>query len=197
MDYEYTDKVIAYIDKQLIERYSRLKSLVSFDELNVLQEVNALYQEIDTLIRKTFLKLADKIYSDNIRAKDHRSLDEQWVDALLSAYDPVSKYVFTHEEDRKCARLIEAVIASSTKAQEIDAALRSMSFMCRIYAVRVTDEAALQAFKDDEEDLVRWIAEKDEKTCTVCHKRDGKIYEIDLLPAKPHPNCRCSYERVK
>jgi len=197
MDYEYTDKVIAYIDKQLIERYSRLKSLVSFDELNVLQEVNALYQEIDTLIRKTFLKLADKVYSDNIRAKDHRSLDEQWVDALLSAYDPVSKYVFTHEEDRKCARLIEAVIASSTKAQEIDAALRSMSFMCRIYAVRVTDEAALQAFKDDEEDLVRWIAEKDEKTCTVCHKRDGKIYEIDLLPAKPHPNCRCSYERVK
>lgn len=197
MDYEYTDKVIAYIDKQLIERYSRLKSLVSFDELNVLQEVNALYQEIDTLIRKTFLKLADKVYSDNIRAKDHRSLDEQWVDALLSAYDPVSKYVFTHEEDRKCARLIEAVIASSTKAQEIDAALRSMSFMCRIYAVRVTDEAALQAFKDDEEDLVRWIAEKDEKTCTVCHKRDGKIYKIDLLPAKPHPNCRCSYERVK
>jgi len=197
MDYEYTDKVIAYIDKQLIERYSRLKSLVSFDELNVLQEVNALYQEIDTLIRKTFLKLADKVYSDNIRAKDHRSLDEQWVDALLSAYDPVSKYVFTHEEDRKCARLIEAVIASSTKAQEIDAALRSMSFMCRLYAVRVTDEAALQAFKDDEEDLVRWIAEKDEKTCTVCHKRDGKIYEIDLLPAKPHPNCRCSYERVK
>lgn len=82
MDYEYTDKVIAYIDKQLIERYSRLKSLVSFDELNVLQEVNALYQEIDTLIRKTFLKLADKVYSDNIRAKDHRSLDEQWVDAL-------------------------------------------------------------------------------------------------------------------
>lgn len=197
MDYEYTDKVIAYIDKQLIERYSRLKSLVSFDELNVLQEVNALYQEIDTLIRKIFLKLADKVYSDNIRAKDHQSLDEQWVDALLSAYDPVSKYVFTHEEDRKCARLIEAVIASSTKAQEIDAALRSMSFMCRIYAVRVTDEAVLQAFKDDEEDLVRWIAEKDEKTCTVCHKRDGKIYEIDLLPAKPHPNCRCSYERVK
>ena len=27
MTYEYTDKMIAYIDKQLIERYSRLKSL--------------------------------------------------------------------------------------------------------------------------------------------------------------------------
>jgi len=37
MTYKYTDKAIAYIEKQLIERYSRLKSLVSFDELNVLE----------------------------------------------------------------------------------------------------------------------------------------------------------------
>lgn len=195
MDYEYTDKVIAYIDKQLIERYSRLKSLVSFDELNVLQEVNALYREIDIIVRKAFLDLANKVYRENVR-RAIRSLDEQWLDNLLNAYDPVSKYVFTHEEDRKCARLIEAVIASSTKAQEINAALRSMSFMCRIYAVRITDEAVLQAFKDEGEDLVKWVAEKDEKTCSVCYKRDGKIYEIDLLPPKPHPNCRCYFVRV-
>ena len=35
MTYKYTDKIITYIDKQLVERYSRLKSLVSFDELKV------------------------------------------------------------------------------------------------------------------------------------------------------------------
>lgn len=196
MDYEYTDKVIAHIDKQLIERYSRLKSLVSFDELNVLQEVNALYQEIDIFVRKAFLKLANRAYADNVRKTPLRSLDEQWVDALLSAYDPVSKYVFSHEEDRKCARLIESLIASTTKAQEVNAALRSMSFMCRIYAVRVTDEAVLQAFKDDEENLVKWIAEKDEKTCSVCHSRDGKVYELESLPPKPHLNCRCRYRRL-
>ena len=196
MDYEYTDKVIAHIDKQLIEWYSRLKSLVSFDELNVLQEVNALYQEIDLFVRKAFLKLANRVYSDNVRKTSLRSLDEQWVDALLSAYDPVSKYVFSHEEDRKCARFIESLIASTTKAQEVDAALRSMSFMCRIYAVRVTDEAVLQAFKDDEEDLVKWIAEKGEKTCSVCHSRDGKVYELESLPPKPHLNCRCRYRRL-
>ena len=195
MDYEYTDKVIAYIDKQLIERYSRLKSLVSFDELNVLQEVNALYREIDIIVRKAFLDLANKVYRENVR-RAIRSLDEQWLDNLLNAYDPVSKYVFTHEEDRKCARLIEAVIASSTKAQEIDAALRSMSFMCRIYAVRITDEAVMQAYIDDEEEWVKWVAEKDEKTCSVCHGRDGKIYEINSVPCDPHPNCRCRRERV-
>lgn len=194
MNYEYTDKVIAYIDKRLIEMYSHLKSLVSFDALNVLKEVNFLYREIGILVRKMFIKLAEKSYADN--AGNIRIIDERWLDKLLNAYDPVSKYVFTHEEDRKRARLIEALISSDTKAKEIDAALRLMSFMCRIYAVRVTDEAALQAFRDGGANRVKWIAEKDEKTCSVCHLRGGKIYEIGKLPPKPHLNCRCRYEEV-
>ena len=196
MTFEYTDKAIAYIDKQLIERYSRLKSLVSFDELNVLQEVNTLYREIGIIVRKAFLRLANKVYADTLRKKAYRSLEEQWVDKLLNSYDPVSKYVFSHEEDRKCARLIEAIIASDTKAKEIDAALRSMSFMCRIYADRVTDEAVMQAYKDEEEEWVKWIAEKDEKTCSECLKLDGKVFEINCVPSDPHPNCRCRRERV-
>lgn len=196
MDFEYTDKVIAYIDKQLIERYSRLKSLVSFDELNVLQEVNTLYKEVEVLVRKAFLTLANKVYADTLRKRAYRSLEEEWVDNLLSSYDPVSKYIFNHEVDRKCARLIEAIIASDTKAKEIDAALRSMSFMCRIYADRVTDEAVMQAYIDDGDEWVKWVAEKDEKTCKVCHGRDGNIYKIKSVPKDPHPGCRCKRERV-
>lgn len=196
MDYEHTDKIIVYIDKQLIERYSRLKSIVLLDELNVIQEVNTLYDEIGTIVRNAFLKLANQVYTDNLREKAHRSLEEEWVDNLLNSYDPVSKYVFSHEEDRKRARLIEAIIASDTKTKEIDAALRSMSFMCRIYADRVTDEAVMQAYIDEEEDWVKWVSEKDEKTCSVCHGRDGKIYEINSVPKDPHPNCRCKRERV-
>ncbi len=196
MTYEYTDKIIAYIDKQLIERYSRLKSLVYFDELNVLNEVNTLYQEIGVIIRRAFLKLANQVYADNLHKQAYRSLDEQWVNNLLNSYDAVSKYVFSHEEDRKCARLIEAIIASDTKAKEIDTAMRSMSFMCRIYADRMTDEAVMQAYNDDGEDYIRWVTEKDEKTCSECQMRDGKIYEIDNVPSDPHPNCRCRRERV-
>ena len=196
MTYEYTDKIITYIDKQLIDRYSRLKSLVSFDELNVLNEVNNLYRELYGIIKKSFLLLANQVYADNLREKSYRSLDEEWVDALLNGYDPVSKYVFVHEMDRKCARLIEAVISSDTKAQEIDAALRAMSFMCRIYADRITDEAVMQAYRDDDEKYVRWVSEKDEKTCSVCRRRDGRIYEIHSVPSDPHPHCRCKRERV-
>lgn len=196
MTYQYTDKIIDYLDKQLIERYSRLRSLVSFDELNVLNEVNALYRELYGIIKKSFLILANQVYMDSLRKKSSSSLDEEWVDALLNGYDPVSKYVFSHEMDRKCARLIEAIISSDTKAQEIDAALRSMSFMCRIYADRVTDEATMQAYNDDGVQLVKWVAERDEKTCSICKKRDGRVYSIHLVPPDPHPNCRCQRERV-
>lgn len=196
MTYEYTDKIIAYIDKQLIEKYSRLKSLVSFDELNVLNEVNTLYRELYGIVKKSFLILANQVYSHTTQRNSYRDLDEEWIDYLLTGYDPVSKYVFAHEMDRKCARLIEAIISSDTKAQEIDAALRSMSFMCRIYADRVTDEATMQAYNDDGVQLVKWVAERDEKTCSICKKRDGRIYSIHLVPPDPHPNCRCQRERV-
>lgn len=193
--YEYADKVAEYINKQLIKRYSHLKSLVSFDELNVLQSVNSLYRELDIIIRKMFLLIARKTYLQTVKY-DYGSIDEEWVDNFLNSYDPVSKYVFTHELDRKSARLVEAIIASTTKTKEIDAAVRSMSLMIRAYSIRITDEAVLQAFRDDGEEYVRWVSERDEKTCSVCSKRDGKRYEICGLPPKPHVNCRCWYERV-
>lgn len=193
--YEYADKVTEYIDKQLIRRYSRLKSLVSFDELNVLQSVNSLYQELDVIIRKMFLLIARKTYLQTVKY-DYGSIDEEWVDNFLNGYDPVSKYVFTHELDRKSARLVEAIMASTTKTKEIDAAMRSMSLMIRAYSIRITDEAALQAFRDDGTEYVRWVSERDERTCSICRKRDGKRYSIGGLPSKPHINCRCWYERV-
>lgn len=197
MNFEYTDKAIVYIDKQLIKRYSRLKSTIPLDEINVIKEVNKMYKEIGEMVRKVFLKLANQVYEDGLEKRAFRSLEEQWVEDILTSYDPVSKYVFTHEEDRKCARLIEAIIASDTKAKEIDAALRSMSLMCRIYADRVTDEAVMQSFIDDDEDWVKWVSEKDEKVCSVCRKRDGKIFEVNSVPHDPHPNCRCRRERVE
>lgn len=196
MSFKYTDKAISYIDKQLIAGFSRLKSILSFDELNVMKEVNSLYQSVTVTVIKVFTKLANQVYKENIRERDLKSLDEEWVDDILSGYDPVSKYVFMHEIDRKCARLIEALMASDNKSQEVDRALRALSFQCRMYADRVTDEALMQAYEDDNVAKVIWRAEKDNKTCSVCASRDGKIYPIDKVPEDPHPCCRCWRERV-
>lgn len=196
MNYFLTDQTIAYLDGQLIEQFDRLRSLLAIDKINIIGEVNAMFSALDTLIRASLLQLANAVYAENCEKDVHRTLDEDWLDFILAAYDPMSKYVYYNEMDRKRARLIEALMASPDPAGEIKSTLRQMSFLCRIYAVRVTDEAALQAFRDEEETLVRWIAEKDNRTCPVCWTRDGKVYEIEFLPPKPHPNCRCYFRRL-
>ncbi len=195
--YERTDKAVAIINDRLIELFSDLKSVMTFDRLNIMQAVNDTYAEADEIIRKVFLALARHVYADKVNDDRGRKIDEEWLDFVLTAYDPVSKYVYVNEFDRKRARLIEAAISSTAKTQEIDRALKALSFMARVYAVIVTDKAHLQALEDNRVKKVRWVAELDEKTCTVCHKRDGKIYFLEDLPPKPHPNCRCWYKEVR
>lgn len=198
MNYRYTDRAIGYINRRLIEKFSPLKTIIDFDELNILQEVNKTYDDLNRIVRRAFLKIAQQTYRENIRLRAYQDLDEQWVDELLSSYDPVSKFIFNNEQDRRRARLAEAIIASPTKVQEINSAMKSMSFMYRTYAVRVADEAALQAYKDNSQGNpeIRWIAELDDRTCGVCWDRDGKTYPLSELPPKPHLNCRCMFEEV-
>ena len=200
MPFEYTDKAVSYIDKQIIARFSKLKSVLSFDEINamtVIEKTNAVYKDINKTVRKVYLQLANKLYRENVqRKKDLKSLDEEWVDAILAGYDPVTMYVFDHEIDRKAARCIETIIASKADPAEIDREMRGIAYQCRMYADRVTDEAVMQAYEDDNVKKVRWRAENDTKTCKICESRDGKIYPIDKVPADPHPLCRCWRERV-
>lgn len=200
MPFEYTDKAVSYIDKQIIARFSKLKSVLSFDEINamtVIENVNTVYKDINKTVRKVYLQLANKLYREYVqRTKDLKSLDEEWVDAILAGYDPVTMYVFDHEIDRKAARCIESILASKANAAEIDRAMRAIAYQCRMYADRITDEAVMQAYEHDNVKKVRWRAENDTKTCKICESRDGKIYPIDKVPADPHPLCRCWRERV-
>lgn len=200
MPFEYTDKAVSYIDKQIIARFSKLKSVLSFDEINamtVIENVNTVYKDINKTVRKVYLQLANKLYREYVqRTKDLKSLDEEWVDDILAGYDPVTMYVFDHEIDRKAARCIETIIASKADPAEIDREMRGIAFQCRMYADRITDEAVMQAYKHDKVQKVRWRAENDTKTCKICESRDGKIYPINKVPADPHPLCRCWRERV-
>ena len=196
--YDFTDRVIAYFDKQLVRRYSTLKGLMllSPEEAVTIKNVNALYKELGITARRMYLGIARKTYESNLRTDANRMIDEDWIDFWLTAYDPVAKYVYENEEDRKRARLIEALMASQTRDKEIDAAMRSMSLMFHIFAVRITDEALIQALKDNGDLTVRWCAEEDDRTCGVCMNRDGHVYPISRLPTKPHINCRCWVEPV-
>ena len=192
--YELTDIVIESIRKELIRDFSKLKSLLSYDELNVMSAAKAVYSKIDLYVRQMFLQLMQAVYKKV--TKRTCPYNYAWLESFLLEYDEVSKYVYANEFERKRDRLAEALIASTKKNEEIDAALRYLSFMLTAYAVRVTDQVVLMAYRDMGIDAVRWKAEKDNKTCTICKHRNGHIYDIEQVPPKPHLNCRCEYEEV-
>jgi len=192
--YELTDIVIENIRKELIRDFSKLKSLLSYDELNVMSATKAVYSKIDLYVRQMFLQLMQAVYKKV--TKRTCPYNYAWLESFLLEYDEVSKCVYANEFERKRDRLAEALIASPKKNEEIDAALRYLSFMLTAYAVRVTDQVVLTAYRDMGIDAVRWKAEKDNKTCTICKHRNGHIYDIEQIPPKPHLNCRCEYEEV-
>lgn len=192
--YELTDIAIENIRKELIRDFSKLKSLLSYDELNVMSATKAVYSKIDLYVRQMFLQLMQAVYKKV--TKRTCPYNYAWLESFLLEYDEVSKYVYANEFERKRDRLAEALIASTKKNEEIDAALRYLSFMLTAYAVRVTDQVVLTAYRDMGIDAVRWKAEKDNKTCTICKHRNGHIYDIEQVPPKPHLNCRCEYEEV-
>lgn len=192
--YELTDIVIENIRKELIRDFSKLKSLLSYDELNVMSATKDVYSKIDLYVRQMFLQLMQAVYKKV--TKRTCPYNYAWLESFLLEYDEVSKYVYANEFERKRDRLAEALIASPKKNEEIDAALRYLSFMLTAYAVRVTDQVVLMAYRDIGIDAVRWKAEKDNKTCTICKHRNGHVYDIEQVPPKPHLNCRCEYEEV-
>lgn len=188
--YDYTDSIIKYLNKKYIDLFGKLNSVLAIDEVHVLSQVNATYQESDKTTREAFLLLAQNTYNEYSR-RGLRSLDDEWVDELLESYDPTTKYVYAHEVERKAARCAEAVISTGNTREEIKNALRCYSAMNGEYAVIVTLAAQRQAYKDDEEDWIMWNTQKDGHVCRICQLRDGKIYEPDEYPARPHWGCRC------
>lgn len=188
--YEFTDQIISILNKKLIEIFSRLKTQASFDEIHTLQSVQAVYAEADDLVRQYLLLLAQHIYRE-YSDEEKTNINGLWLFERLNAYDPVTKYVYINEIERKRARLFESLVASTNKSKEIDTALQYFSSMMRQYALTVSDKAVLQAYKDNGEQKVKWITTPDDRRCVECAKRDGKIYDIDKVPPKPHLGCRC------
>lgn len=204
--YEQTDKAIRLLNRQYVTLFGRLKSLVSYDELNVLGAVNRLFEELEELVKKVHLRLAEVVYEESlIEAKklakeagialDNEDTDEAidiaWLMAFYNSYDPVTKYVYSSETDRKRGRLVEAMIAAENKAAEVETAMKIWSRQTTQACIEITDNAAQKAYKDVGIDKVKWETERDDRVCRVCEEREGTVYPIDRVPPKPHYNCRC------
>ena len=177
--YEYADRIIKYLKREIYRKFSNTKSVLRFDELNVITKYGELYDELLKLCIQMYLKAANNEY------KKHNSgkvLPKSFITSLLNEYDPTTLYVFSHEVTRKKARSIESFVASEGDKKQVDASFKYFAAMAAWYVITVT---------------VVWRAEKDGKECKICRERDGKVYKIDKVPPKPHHNCRCWLEKKK
>lgn len=155
-----------------------------------------MYKILNELNENAYLEIAKKAYKEFYPTSETPP-NRDWLMAILLAYDGVTKYVYEHEIDRKRARFAEALIATKKKQQEFSTAMSLLWKQTAQYGITVTDEAVMQAYKDFGITKVRWIAEKDSRTCEVCRSRHNKIYPIGKAPKKTHYGCRCYYEAVK
>lgn len=190
-----TDKTIAYLNKQ----YSKLfRKLTSFEELNVIEVSHEIYDEVLKLVEQESTRLVKAVY-DNYSESNTISVADAtaFVLALMLAYNPVTKYVYKNELERKRSRFAEGVIASEIPLEEVELAKRLLVALNRQFEDDVTFDTVVKAYEDDGVEEVRWVTAEDDKRCKECKSRHGKIYPIHKIPSKPHRYCRCYVERVR
>jgi SPP1 gp7 family putative phage head morphogenesis protein len=211
--YETADRLIALLDKKL-RRYINRLDVTGFSELNALviqRETTELIKKLLADNKEAFRKIAEDAIAEaaadieNLTGEEAKRVkaDDKYVDEILNQYNEITGYLYYPEADRKRARLSEALIVALMllDRSKYHDNLRKFANLWHTqtvqYEITVTDETRVDIFDRNGIKKVKWNAEHDEKTCKVCRERDGKIYPIDKVPAKPHYNCRCWLTPVK
>ena len=194
--YKKTDKTITYLNKQ----YGRMfRKAASFDALNIIDISHEIYEEAYQLAEQEAIRLVESVYS-SYRRQDEGTTESfdpvSFVLALVLAYNPVTKYVFKNEIDRKRARFAESMLASSTPAEEIALAKRLLAATNAQFMDDVTFDSIVRAYKDNGTEKVQWVTAVDDRRCKKCAALHGKIFPIDKIPPKPHIHCRCWVREV-
>jgi SPP1 gp7 family putative phage head morphogenesis protein len=176
--------------------------------MNVLQtrkHIKKLYDNIERMIVKEFanaaMQIEQSVYDEALEMGfdgDIRDLDESFVEEFFEEYNPVTKYVFSNELGRKESRLFESLIASELDRHHSYATAEKLLIrQVRQYAINLEDKVAKVVYKDIGVEKVRWVAEKDERTCGTCHDLDGMVFDLADAPDKQHYACRCYLIPVK
>ena len=183
-----------------------------FDELNIVgvkKHVAKLYKDVFKIIKSEFVSILNPLYQEIYEEAlamgfdgDLVDLDEGWIEDLFDEYNPVTKYVFRNELDRKESRLFEALVAtkdntSASRMQSYKTAENLLVRQAKQYAIDLEDAVATAVYEAVGVQKVMWVAEHDHKTCSVCSEMDGTVFELKDAPDKQHPNCRCYLVPVK
>lgn len=147
-----------------------------------------MYKKVLEFTVKEYKQLAQYYYK---KANSGKSLRDDWIDEYLMEYNPVTKYIFKPELERRKGRLLETVLYSNTRNKDLDESLKSWSKMLKQAAEDITFDVTIQGYKDAGIRKVIWQTEIDGRECSKCRDLDGKVFDIDKVPNKPHINCRC------
>lgn len=197
--YRLTDKAIDLLNSRAVKRFEDAKDEAAqkgFDELSVLSITRELYDQLEADNRQVYLELAQERYQE---AEPHGEEPPglAWLLALLAAYNSVTKVIYDNDVDRKRQYTAEGINSSTAKVTEFRRGLHYWADLSATYGDIVTDESTLKAYRDAGVKKVRWVTAGDEKVCETCRERNGKVYAINSIPAKPHRRCRCIWEAVK
>ncbi len=201
------DAAAAKITKKISQQF-RHNRLALFDEMNIVgikKHVHKLYKDVYKIIKKEFVAVLNPLYQeiyDEALALgfdgDLRDLDEAWIEEFFDEYNPVTKYVFRSELDRKESRLFEALVASTRdKIGSYKTAENLLIRQVKQYSINLEDAVTEAVYKDMGVEKVVWNAEDDHRTCSICNELDGEIFKLDNAPPKQHYNCRCYFTPVR
>ena len=185
-----------------IQKQFRHNRLALFDEMNIAgvkRHIHKLYKNVYKIIKNEFTEVLNPLYQEIYDEAvalgfdgDLRDLDEGWIEEFFDEYNPVTKYVFKNEIERKESRLFEALVASTSQImQSYKTAENLLIRQVKQYAIDVEDAVTKTVYKDIGVKKVMWNAELDHKTCEDCKELDGQIFKLNDVPPKQHHNCRC------
>lgn len=198
--YSGADNAIRTMNRQNLKLFGKLK-LAHFDELNVIRQVNATYDESTRTAKQKYYEIAFDAYigamlEAKFSNKEAMRLAEEtittdWILDMLEEVDPVTLYAFLKETERKKQRMIEALAVAHNRNAEIDKALRYWTQQVGQYAITSVDNARLDAFKAAGVEKVMWNTNLDGRECDKCRALNGKVFRIDKVPPKQHYGDRC------
>lgn len=71
------------------------------------------------------------------------------------------------------------------------------NMIARTETVRLSNDGLINMFKENNIEKVRWIAALSDRTCPICEKLNGQVFEINTTQRPPaHVGCRCSLTSV-
>lgn len=214
--YKLADVAQSQINTYALGRLRKAKSRLTtlgFDELNVLNETDSLYADLDKKVRKKYKELYYERYLEvllwlmattakkSVPPDDEiDELVEMRLAGLLDDPNESTHYAYSAEVLRKRDRAKEAIVSVRSKAakqSEMDKHLRYFLQMSAWYTDFASQDAEIQAFKSAGVKRVMRHEMDDDKTCPVCRKANGEIYSINKIPPLPHLRCRRWFTPVK